>query len=69
MHPDLQLLVMLVHKGLLDEGSARQAMAQRDAGAWLVAQGKCTAGPWQEWQCWRSRLWCFAFCAASENGT
>jgi serine/threonine protein kinase len=50
MHPDLQLLVMLVHKGLLDEGSARQAMAQRDAGAWLVAQGKCTAGQWQEWR-------------------
>lgn len=49
MNPDLQLLAMLVHRGLVDEQAARSAMQSGDPRAWLVARGVCTDEQWRRW--------------------
>jgi serine/threonine-protein kinase len=50
----MKLLVSLVHRGLVSESAARQAMAAAGAtggiGAALVRQGTCSPEQWQDWQ-------------------
>ena len=50
MTQDLQLLAMLVHRGLVDESSARAAMQSSDPGGWLVQHRCCTQAQWDEWR-------------------
>ncbi len=49
MNADLQLLVMLVHRGLVDEATARAAMQSGDPRRWLVTHGTCSEQQWAEW--------------------
>src|SRR5262245_21469902 len=49
MNAELQLLAMLVHRGLVDAAAARAAVQSGDARGWLVANGKCTAAQWAQW--------------------
>ena len=49
MNAELQLLAMLVHRGLVDAAAARAAMQSGDVRGWLVANGKCTAAQWAQW--------------------
>ncbi|MEQ1632190.1 MAG: serine/threonine-protein kinase [Planctomycetota bacterium] len=50
MTKDLELLAMLVHRGLVDEASARAAMQSGDPGVWLVQNRRCTQAQWDEWR-------------------
>src|SRR5262245_31199997 len=50
VNADVQLLVTLVHRRLLDEATARAAMQSGDVRRWLVDHGHCTAAQWDEWQ-------------------
>jgi serine/threonine-protein kinase len=46
----VQLLAVLVHRGLIAPEIARAALAAGDVGAFLVAGAHCTAAQWQRWQ-------------------
>lgn len=47
--PDLKVLAILVHRGLLPAAVAREAMGSGAAGAFLVQRGHCTQAQWQDW--------------------
>lgn len=46
----MQLLAILVHRGLVPAALVREALASGDAGSFLVRRGACTAAQWAEWQ-------------------
>jgi serine/threonine protein kinase len=50
VNDETRLLAMLVHRRLVDEPSARAAMASGTPRRWLVEHGQCTDAQWQEWE-------------------
>ncbi len=46
----MNLLALLVHRGLVTAEAARQALASGEPGAFLVRSGHCTTAQWQQWQ-------------------
>ncbi|MCC7064403.1 MAG: serine/threonine protein kinase [Planctomycetes bacterium] len=49
MNPDMKLLAILVHRGLVPAELAREAMLSGAAGSFLVKRGHCTAQQWEQW--------------------
>ncbi|HLQ37470.1 MAG TPA: serine/threonine-protein kinase [Planctomycetota bacterium] len=47
---DMRLLAMLVHRRLLSEETARQALAAGDPRRHLLASGAVTVAQWEQWQ-------------------
>lgn len=46
----MKLLAVLVHKGVVPAGLAREALESGAPGAFLVKRGVCTAAQWEQWQ-------------------